>query len=61
MLPFNFYFPSRLHRKDVRLADPATPEESAKQGVVAFGIYRVFKGSDLLKKLTFEHRAARNF
>lgn len=47
--------------KDVRLADPATPEESAKQGVVAFGIYRVFKGSDLLKKLTFEQRAARNF
>ena len=25
--------------KDVRLADPTTPEESAKQGVVAFGIY----------------------
>ena len=25
--------------KDVRLANPATPEESAKQGVVAFGIY----------------------
>jgi hypothetical protein len=25
--------------KDVRLANPATPEEGAKQGVVAFGIY----------------------
>ncbi len=25
--------------KDIRLADPATPEESAKQGVVAFGVY----------------------
>jgi hypothetical protein len=47
--------------KDVRLANPATPEEGAKQGVVAFGIYRVFKGSDLLKKLTFEKRAARDF
>lgn len=26
-------------QKNVRLADPATPEESAKQGIVAFGIY----------------------
>jgi hypothetical protein len=29
--------------KDVRLANPATPEEGAKQGVVAFGIYEFLK------------------
>ncbi|HRG44910.1 MAG TPA: hypothetical protein PLX69_04335 [Leptospiraceae bacterium] len=29
--------------KDVRLANPATPEEGAKQGVVAFGFYKIMQ------------------
>lgn len=41
--------------KDVRLADPTTPEESAKQGVVAFGIYFYGDGDDTYPLVTGIH------